>query len=307
MAGPELWPTEYETLREEARAMAATVAQMSADAGGPPTDVATQRGVLASFEVLSPAGRDELIGGVPCRVFGDGSGRATYLHFHGGGMVAGSPRSMDVSNADLATQLGVDVVSVDYRLAPEHPFPAGSDDCLAVTHALIEADDRPLVVGGESAGAYYAALTLLRVRDELGAVERIRGANLLYGVYDLSGTPSNFGVIPGDVPDMLGDDLAVEVAAAYAPQRGPRALQDPAISPLYAPLHDLPPALFTVGTGDHLLDDSLFLHARWRAWGNEAELALYPDCVHSFNLFPVELAHRANVRIAAFLDRCIAG
>jgi acetyl esterase/lipase len=80
------------------------------------------------------------------------------------------------------------------------------------------------------------------------------------------------------------------------------AAHDPAVSPLYARLGGLPPALFTVGSADHLLDDSLFMAARWEAFGNQTDLAVYPDCIHGFNGFPMELATRANDRIDAFLD-----
>jgi acetyl esterase/lipase len=79
----------------------------------------------------------------------------------------------------------------------------------------------------------------------------------------------------------------------------------PEISPLYAHLHGLPSALFTVGSADHLLDDTLFMAARWEAYGNEAELAVYPDCVHGFSGFPMELAKRANLRIDDFLTRIL--
>jgi acetyl esterase/lipase len=67
----------------------------------------------------------------------------------------------------------------------------------------------------------------------------------------------------------------------------------------------MPPAIFSVGTADHLLDDSLFMSARWQAYGNEAELAVYPDCIHGFNMFPNEMAKRANERIDAFFERVL--
>ena len=79
------------------------------------------------------------------------------------------------------------------------------------------------------------------------------------------------------------------------------------LSPLYAGLHDMPPALFTVGSADHLLDDSLFMSARWAAYGNESALAVYPDCPHGFVGFPLELAKRATERIDEFFERVLAG
>jgi acetyl esterase len=307
-----LWPEEYEGLRDEARGMAALVreyyvggatGEMSTDQAG---QVRVMRQTLDALEVTSPAGCDEEVAGVPCRVFRPaGDSRGTYLHFHGGAMLCGSPRLNDEGNAGCCERLGVTVVSVDYRLAPEHPYPAGSDDCLAVARAVLAEHDGPVVLGGESAGGYYAVLTLLRIRDELGWIDRVAGANLIFGVYDLSGTPSGRGTRPSDVPDLLDGTMAGFINECYIPGRAIEDARDPAISPLYADLTGLPPALFTVGTADHLLDDSLFMAARWQAYGNEAELAVYPDCVHGFTGFPMELAKRAGERIDAFMERTL--
>jgi acetyl esterase len=311
-----LWPDEYEDLREEARAMAQTIAEMLAPGGDVPTDrddrVRAQREMLGALEVPSPAGVDENIADVPCRVFRPTvPAKGVYLHFHGGAMMLGSPLMNDVANADLAERLGLAVVSVDYRLAPEHPFPAGSDDCLAVAAWLVEHAEAwfgtdHLLVGGESAGGYFAALALLRVRDELGAIDRFHGANLVFGVYDLGGTPATHGFRPSDTPDILDLDTFAFVHGCYLPDHTREEARIPEISPLYADLQDLPPALFTVGSADHLLDDSLFMAARWAVYGNEAELAVYPDCVHGFTGFPMELSKRANERIDDFLAR-VAG
>ncbi len=147
--------------------------------------------------------------------------------------------------------------------------------------------------------------TTLRIRDELDAIDRVVGANLVFGVYDLSGSPSMRGVRPSDVPDILQEDLGQFVNECFVPGLTPDDCKDPSISPLYADLSGLPPALFTVGSADHLLDDSLFMASRWEAYGNESELAVYPDCIHAFNAFPTELAKRANERIDAFLERVL--
>jgi acetyl esterase/lipase len=218
-------------------------------------------------------------------------------------MMWGSPRMNDNDNEELSTRLGVRVVSVDYRLAPEHPHPEGSDDCLTVAQWVLENEPGIIAIGGESAGAYFSAFTLLRIRDELGTIERIAGANLAFGIYDLSGTPSNRGARPSDMPDVLDDDLAQLVRDAYLPGASIEDARGPSISPLFANLHAMPPALFTVGLADRLLDDSLFMAARWEAYGNEAELAVYPDCVHGFTFLPIELAKCARERIEGFLAR----
>jgi len=303
-----LWPEEYEDFRAEARAMTSTLAaSFSAFVGDAvPTDrmerIALQRRAVDAMVTNSPAGRDEVIGGVPCRVFralDDAAG--LYLHFHGGAMMLGTPRAQDVALAELSERLGVTVVSVDYRLAPEHPFPAGADDCFAVAREVLASHSGRLVLGGESAGAYYAVLTVLRIRDELDAADRVAGVNLVFGVYDLSGTPSQLGARPSEAPDVIGPVTFDDVLAAYTPGLSRLEVRRPDISPMYAPLRGLPPALFTVGTADHLLDDSFLMSQRWQAWGNDAELAVYPDCPHAFIGHPTELARRAAARIEAFL------
>ena len=141
--------------------------------------------------------------------------------------------------------------------------------------------------------------------DELDAVDRVIGANLVFGVYDHSGTPSMRGVRPSDVPDILNADPSRFINQCFLPGLSPEECRAPSISPLYADLHGLPPALFTVGSADHLLDDSLFMAARWEAYGNESELAVYPDCIHGFPAFPTELSKRANERIDAFIERVL--
>jgi len=105
---------------------------------------------------------------------------------------------------------------------------------------------------------------------------------------------------------MLDSATSDQVRPPYLPGMSREDSRDPAISPLYADLHNLPPALFSVGFADHLFDDSLFMCARWQAFGNEAELAVYPDCGHAFERFPTEMAKRANERMEAFLDRVFA-
>jgi acetyl esterase/lipase len=82
-------------------------------------------------------------------------------------------------------------------------------------------------------------------------------------------------------------------------------LTDPDVSPLYADLDDMPPALFTIGTLDPLLDDSLFMYSRWIAAGNKAELAVYPGAIHAFNAFPLKAAEKANQKIADFISQLL--
>jgi acetyl esterase/lipase len=183
------------------------------------------------------------------------------------------------------------VVSVDYRLAPEHPFPAGPDDCFAVAAWLVEHGERELgsrriLVGGESAGGYLAALVPLRMRDELDAVDRVLGCNLVFGVFDWGRSPSQRGLRPHDGPDVLAPGDIEHFANAYLPGRSDDERRDPSISPLYADLRGMPPALMSVGTCDHLVDDTLMLAKRWAAAGNDVDLFVAPEMPHGFMVYP---------------------
>jgi acetyl esterase len=130
---------------------------------------------------------------------------------------------------------------------------------------------------------------------------------VIFGVFDVSRTPSQRGIRVADCRDML-DPFGIEFfSEQYTPGMSDEERRSPRVSPLYADLQGLPPAIFTVGTADHLLDDSLFLSTRWAAAGNTTELAVYPDCAHGFTAFPTELAKRATTRIETFLTRTLSG
>jgi acetyl esterase len=233
-----------------------------------------------------------------------------YLHLHGGGWVLGCCDEQDDRLAALADATGLCAVSVDYRLAPEHPYPAAPDDCEDAALWLLErgreelgAPER-LAIGGESAGAHLAVTTLLRLRDRHGVAGAFGAANLVYGVYDLSMTPSQRNW--GDRYLILSTPIMHWFGSAFIGERTTDELRDPDISPLYAELHDLPPALFSVGDQDPLLDDSLFMSARWRAAGNHAELKVWPESIHGFTAFPLRLARAANEAQYEFLRAALS-
>jgi acetyl esterase len=241
---------------------------------------------------------------IPLRVIAPNRPRGVYLHIHGGGFVLGSPDLQDSSLERIAENTGLACVSVGYRLAPEYPYPAAPDDCEAAAawlarHAKGEFGTDILTIGGESAGATLSAITLLRMRDRHGFTG-FSGANLLYGIFDLSMTPSQkrFG---SDKRLVLRTLDLEKFAAAYVPAGVD--LRDPDVSALYADLRQLPPALFTIGTADALLDDSLFMYARWIAANNSGELAVYPGAAHQFNAYSYTLAEEANARVDQFLKR----
>ncbi len=257
---------------------------------------------LRDLEIPTRAGALRLRVAAP-----EGAPRGIYLHIHGGGWMLGAADLQDTDLAGLAAATGLVAVSVDYRLAPEHPFPAGPDDCEDAARWLLEHGPRELgappvfAIGGESAGAHLSVLTLLRLRDRGDLARSFRAANLVYGAYDLSLTPSQR--MWGDRNLVLSLPLLEYFGGAFLPGRSLEQRRAPEISPLYADLRGLVPALFTVGTLDPLLDDTLFMEARWHMAGNHCESRVWPDAVHGFNGFPTAIARLANAAAHEFLAR----
>lgn len=238
-------------------------------------------------------------GPIPIRTYLPEFPTGVYLHFHGGGWVLGGAHHHDTMSERLATEAGMAVISVDYRLAPEHPYPAGPDDCEAAALWVINYAEEAvgtdhLTIGGESAGAHLAAVTMLRLRDRHG-VTPFQAANLAYGMYDLRGTPSVRQW--GTRPLILNTELIGWFVDQFAGDPN-----DPDVSPLLANLEGLPRALFTIGSLDPLLDDSLFMFQRWIAVGNGAELAVWPGAIHAFDHFDTEYAQLTRNRMHKFLQ-----
>ena len=257
------------------------------------------RGILPPPVFLDNARMTDA-GGVPVRLFEPADPEGAYLHIHGGGWTLGGADLQDVSLWAIARETRLTVASVDYRLAPEHPYPAGPDDCETAALWFLERFDGRLAIGGESAGAHLAVVALLRLRDRHGISPRtFAAANLLFGAYDLTGTPSRH--LWGDRELILSSPLMDWFADCFLPGMPDRKRKQPDISPLYADLRDLPPALFTCGTMDPLLDDSVFMHARWSAAGNESRLSLWEEGAHAFVAYPLEQARRSLAEQYAFL------
>jgi acetyl esterase/lipase len=265
------------------------------------------RSIWPAPQIL-PEGRDRRIAGrggrVGLRVFVPERVGGVFLYIHGGGWVLGAANQQDVRLWRTACEAEVAVVSVEYRLAPEDPYPAGPDDCEDAALWLVEqakaefGTDR-LTIGGDSAGAHLAVLSLLRLRDRHGIRGAFGAANLVFGVYDLSMTPSQrrWGernlILSTPIMEWFGDQ--------FLPAMSHEDRRSPEVSPLYADLAGLPPALFSVGTQDPLLDDSLFMAARWQAAGNQSRLLLYEDAAHGFVAFPIQVAESCNRTQIEFL------
>lgn len=236
---------------------------------------------------------------------------AVQLSVHAGGWCMGSADANDWLNDILAEKCQVATVGIDYRLAPEHPYPAALNDILAVatwlrhTGRALFGTDR-LLVYGSSAGAHLAAQMLLRLRDEQpDLLARVAAVGLSYGAYDIGKSPS-MRLVPDDSLVVRRDVHEGFLDFAF-PGLDAEGRRDSTVSPLYARLNGLPPALFTVGSFDPLLDDTLFMAARWQAAGNTAELDVWPECIHLFDAFePITgraFAERLSAWFNTFLDR----
>lgn len=289
---------EVSALRADIMTVPGSVEEMRAridDMIGRVNPVGVYRSPLATTrEIDGPAGRIEL------RVFVPDDPQAILIFNHGGGWSIGAPDVQDLRLEYLA-KMGVVVVAPRYRLAPENPYPAGAEDCEAAARWVLRNGAREfgaerIVLGGESAGANLAAVTAVRLRDRPNGIAPPAGYALVYGSYDLSMTPSQRRF--GDPTGSMGTTLLGWFYDQYAT---PERRRDPEISPLYADLAGLGPAIFVVGTEDPLLDDSLFMHARWIAAGNPSEIVVAPGGLHGFNGYPLDIAEQANLAVGRFV------
>ncbi|MEM8619814.1 MAG: alpha/beta hydrolase [Actinomycetota bacterium] len=223
------------------------------------------------------------------------------LYFHGGGYVLGSPRSHTALAARLARRAASRITVIDYRLAPEHPYPAAVDDCVAAYRALIAEGIAPerLVVAGDSAGGGAALCTLQRLSDAGDPLPA--GAYLLSPWTDLSASGETVST-KADVDPMLRAHLIREMAKLYA---GHVALDDPGLSPLFADLAGLPPMLIQTGEDEVLLSDSTRLAERARAAGVDVRLDVRSAMWHVYQALAgfMPEADEALVRGAVFIRR----
>jgi monoterpene epsilon-lactone hydrolase len=202
------------------------------------------------------------------------------LYCYGGGMVAGSSYQDLIITTGLAHRLSARVISVDYRLAPEHSYPAAQQDVANVYPTLL--DDygaSRLVVSGESAGGNLALALMVQMRDR--NLELPRCAALFSPWVDLSSSGDSHQFNDNRDPTLNNAwvNLAVEL---YAPDQ---ALDDPGVSPLYADLSGLPPTIISTGSRDLLLSDCLSLARNLRDSGVDCDLRVWEGLWHVFEFY----------------------
>ena len=242
-------------------------------------------------------------GGVAAEWIGDDLDGPVVMYVHGGGYCIGSTITHRPMLTHLATAMGGRVLSLDYRLAPEHPFPAALDDALAAYRWLQRAGVSPanLVVGGDSAGGGLTIAALVALRD--GGDPLPAGGICLSPWADLTQSGSTINSNADIDPMVRGGDLD-RWAGAYA---GRADVATPLVSPLFADLAGLPPLHIEVGTTEVLLDDARRLTSRALAAGVTADLIVADGMVHVWQFFAgvVPEADEAIERIASFIRaRC---
>lgn len=259
-----------------------------------------------SKTTLTP--QNKIMGKVRVRIFRPDTIKAVVMEIHGGGWCLGTLEGNDKQNDELARTCQVAVVSIDYRLTPENAYPACVDDCETVLAYLLnnsksEFGTDKIILTGESAGAHLAVTALLRLKNKQVNIKNVRGLNLFYGVYDISQTPSSRQITSNSI--MLTKNVLAQFYSWAFPNKNSEQLRDPSFSPLYDNLQNLPPAFFSVGALDPLLDDSKFMASRWESAGNKAILTVYPECPHNFNRFNTQMANIANAKVYDWINSLI--
>jgi acetyl esterase/lipase len=223
------------------------------------------------------------------------------LYLHGGGYVIGSMRGYRVFLSRLSRTSGGRVLGLEYRLAPENPFPAAVEDAVAGYRWLLSqgVDPRRIAIGGDSAGGGLTVATLVALRY-LGEPMPAAGVCISPWV-DLEGTGDSMSS-KAELDPIVQREMLQFMARMYLGDRGQHT---PLASPLHADLRGLPPLLILVGTAETLLDDSTRLAERATAAGVAVELEVWDDMVHVWPIFAPILpeGQRAIERIGQFIRR----
>jgi monoterpene epsilon-lactone hydrolase len=238
--------------------------------------------------------------GVPCEwLAGPGAAPAVVVYLHGGGYVLGSLDTHRALAARIALAAGTRALTVGYRLAPEHPFPAAVEDARTAYEWVLAQGVPPhrVVLAGDSAGGGLAIATLVALRD--AGVPLPAGAACLSPWVDLAATGESLEDGAANDP-MVHRDGTLKMAAAYLGESDPRTAL---ASPLYADLAELPPLLVQVGTSEALLDDARRLACRVRANGGVVHLEQWEGMIHVWHAFAPILpeAVRAIAGVGCFV------
>jgi acetyl esterase/lipase len=245
-------------------------------------------------------------GGVPAEwvVAPRSDDASVMLYLHGGGYVLGSMRTHRVMLSHLSRASGFKVLGLDYRLAPENPFPAPVEDALAAYRWLLWSgyDPRKIVLAGDSAGGGLVVAAIVAMRY---AGEPLPAAGVCLSPWvDMEATGPSFVTNATSDPSVARDRI-LRLAGVYLAGKSPQA---PLASPIHADLRGLPPLLVQVGSIETLLDDARALAQRAQAAGVEVTLEVWEDMPHVWHHFAPMLpeAQQAIARIGEFVRKYVA-
>ena len=243
------------------------------------------------------------VGGVPC-IKVTAPGVATdrlVIHFHSGGYVMGSATAYREFAGRLSAATGAPVLLADYRLAPEHPYPAPVKDALAVYLAITaEMDPARILLSGDSAGGGLCMATLLNLRDR--GLPLPAGGIGICPLLDLAGEGDSADILSDP---LIGRDLIVGMGKVYIGDIDPH--EHPLASPLWGQHHELPPIYLCASASEALRDDAVRMAKSIEAAGGKVKLSLVEDYVHIWTFFPfLETSATTLGEIGAFAQDCWA-
>lgn len=219
------------------------------------------------------------------------------LHCHGGGYSTGSSVYARTLTTKLAMSTSMDVFCFDYRLAPEHPYPAAIEDAMKAWNylMLLGYGARDIIVTGDSAGGNMALALVLRLKEERRILPR--GLVLMSPWTDLTSSGDSF-TQKADVDPVLDKEYIYRMVDAYAPNQD---VKNPLISPLFGDFSGFPPTYIQVGSNEILLSDSVRLHQALVDANVSVKIDCYPNMWHVFQMSPVKAAVEAMERCAKFI------
>jgi acetyl esterase/lipase len=285
MASPEL-----SRVIAHLRALAEKMRSLPAEPGAGRDVVRAYNQVDSSTQEVVASVRRFDLAGVQCEwlVAAGADPDRRLLYIHGGGWTSGDLDSHRPLSARISRAAGVAVLAVHYRLAPEHPFPAGLDDCVHAYRWLRAngpngpAPARSIFVAGDSAGGNLTLATLLACKER--GLPLPTGAIPISAATDFAAAGDSFRTRAGVDPILAGDPQGIRVIGSVYTQGRADPLS-PLCSPLHGDLRGLPPLLVQVGDAEVLLDDSTRFAAKAKAAGVDVTLEVWPDMPHVWHLF----------------------
>jgi acetyl esterase/lipase len=243
--------------------------------------------------------QESSLGGIPARHVTprQGCSKGTVFLLHGGAWCLETPNAHTALAARLALALGMDAWIPSYRLAPEHPFPAASEDCLRAWNALLEMGTDPsgVVLFGDSAGGALSLGLLGQLRDAARALPSC--AVLISPATDL--TSVGRSVVDNEHTESMFRLATVMLFRHW--YLGTSDPTDPLVSPYWGDFSDFPPLMFQVSGAEILLDNSVLAEAKARSQGVNTKISIWPGMPHDFTLFGLlPEARRALIELADF-------